>query len=76
MGFEPGPIERFDLASYGVPAGSFVCLFICDMNSIIERKNPLVFMEAFQQAFQSGEKASLIIKPSAASSYPEQFHRL
>ena len=76
MGFEPGPIREIDLGTYGIPAGSFVFFFIFDLNSTLERKNPLGLITAFKQAFQSGEKASLIIKVSGGASYPVEFHRL
>ena len=76
LGFELGPVRQVDLGSYGVPAGSFVFLFIFDFRSTLERKNPLGLISAFKQAFQSGEKVSLIIKVSYGASHPEDFHRL
>ena len=33
-------------------------------------------ISAFKQAFQSGEKVSLVIKVSRGASHPEEFHRL
>jgi GT2 family glycosyltransferase/glycosyltransferase involved in cell wall biosynthesis len=76
MGFESGPISTVDLDSYGVPAGSFVFLFIFDMNSTLARKNPLGLMAAFKQAFQRGERVSLILKTSGGTSFPEDFHQV
>ena len=76
LGFELGPVRQVDLSSYGVPAGSFVFLFIFDLNSTLARKNPLGLISAFKQAFQSGEKVSLVIKVSRGASHPEEFHRL
>jgi GT2 family glycosyltransferase/glycosyltransferase involved in cell wall biosynthesis len=76
LGFEVGPVRQVDLSSYGVPAGSFAFLFIFDLNSTFERKNPLGLISAFKQAFQSGEKVSLIIKVSRGARYPEEFYRL
>ncbi|HKM52579.1 MAG TPA: glycosyltransferase [Isosphaeraceae bacterium] len=76
LGFELGPVRQVDLNYYGVPAGSFVFLFIFDLSSNIERKNPLGLISAFKQAFQSGEKVSLVIKVSRGARHPEDFHRL
>ena len=76
LGFELGPVRQVDLGFYGVPAGSFVFLFIFDLNSTLARKNPLGLISAFKQAFQSGEKVSLVIKVSRGASHPEEFHRL
>ena len=76
LGFELGPVRQVDLGSYGVPAGSFVFLFIFDLNSTLARKNPLGLISAFKQAFQSGEKVSLVIKVSRGASHPVEFHRL
>jgi glycosyltransferase involved in cell wall biosynthesis len=64
MGFELGPVRRIDLGSYGVPSDSFVFLFIFDLTSVFERKNPLGLIAAFEQAFCLDEKVKLIIKPS------------
>ncbi len=76
LGFELGPLRQVNLATYGVPAGSFVFLFIFDLNSTLARKNPLGLISAFKQAFQSGEKVSLVIKVSRGASHPVEFHRL
>jgi GT2 family glycosyltransferase/glycosyltransferase involved in cell wall biosynthesis len=76
MGFELGPIAKVDLATYGVPSGAFVFLFIFDMNSTIARKNPLGLMTAYKQAFQNGENASLIVKTSGGVTHCEDFYLL
>ena len=76
LGFELGPVRPVDPSFYGVPAGSFIFLFIFDLRSTLERKNPLGLISAFKQAFQSGEKVSLIIKISGVANHPEEFHRL
>ena len=76
VGFELGPVRQVDLSSYGVPAGSFVFLFIFDLNITIARKNHEGLISAFKQAFQSGEKVSLIIKVTHGAIYPEHLQRL
>jgi len=76
LGFEVGPVRPVDLSTYGVPAGSFVFLFVFDLNSTIERKNPWGLISAFKLAFQNGEKVSLVIKLSRGANYPKEFQRL
>ncbi len=76
LGFEVSPVRPVDPSFYGVPAGSFIFLFIFDLRSTLERKNPLGLISAFKQAFQSGEKVSLVIKISGVANHPEEFHRL
>ncbi len=39
LGYETGPVRNIDLASYGVPAGSFVFLFIFDFNSTLAQES-------------------------------------
>ncbi len=76
LGFELGPVRQVDLGSFGVPAGSFVFLFIFDLNSSLERKNPLGLISAFKRAFCRGEEVTLIIKVSRGGHFPEDFERL
>ncbi|MGA7499748.1 MAG: glycosyltransferase [Isosphaeraceae bacterium] len=76
LGVELGRIREVDLGSYGVPADSFVFLFLFDLSSNLERKNPLGLISAFKQAFRRGEKVKLIIKVSRSTAHPEDFDRL
>ena len=76
MGFELGPIREIDLGTYGVPAKSFVFLFIFDLSSTLERKNPLGLIAAFRHAFRREENATLIIKVTRGAHHPEDLDRL
>jgi glycosyltransferase involved in cell wall biosynthesis len=76
LGFRVEPLRPVDLRAYGITPGSFVFLFIFDMNSTLERKNPLGLISAFKEAFRNGEEVSLIIKVSRGARFPVEFHRL
>ena len=76
MGFELGPIREIDLGKYAVPADSFVFLFIFDLSSTLERKNPLGLIAAFRQAFRREENATLILKVIRGALHPEDLDRL
>ncbi len=52
------PIER---ATLGLPP-SFLFFFTFDFMSIVERKNPLGLIAAFERAFEPGEGAALVVK--------------
>ena len=51
-------------------------LYMFDMNSITERKNPLGLIAAFRKAFRRGEDAVLVIKVSRGKEHPVEFARL
>ena len=55
----PPPFTREDL---GLPLDRFVFLFVFDMFSLVERKNPFGLLEAFTRAFEPGEGPLLVIK--------------
>src|SRR3954447_13437559 len=50
-----------DRTHFDLPTG-FLFLFCFDFFSVVERKNPIAVIEAFQQAFTPGEGAVLLIK--------------
>lgn len=60
----------------GVEAEDFVFLFIFDFHSHFLRKNPLAIIEAFRKAFNTAERARLVIKCVNADSNPCDFARL
>lgn len=47
---------------FGIAPDEFLCLFIFDYFSDVERKNPYAVVETFKRTFTSGERARLIIK--------------
>ena len=55
---------------FGLPADAFLFGYIYDVNSYIERKNPLALIEAFRREFGDSREAMLVLKqtngPSAA----------
>lgn len=66
------PVEPADLdaSALGMPEG-FCFLFVFDFRSVLRRKNPLGAVEAFRQAFEPGEGASLLIKTVGGESHPD-----
>ena len=57
----------------GAADGEYVYLFVFDVNSHLERKNPLAVVEAFTRAFAPTEPARLVIKTVNAASNAEGF---
>jgi len=48
---------------YGLPAKTFLFLYIFDFNSSVARKNPLAAVQAFKQAFKPADKTvGLVLK--------------
>jgi glycosyltransferase involved in cell wall biosynthesis len=70
-GVELGEIEPVEKAQLGIPAEHYVFLFMFDMCSQIERKNPIAVIRAFRAAFRRDDKATLVIKVSRGSSDPQ-----
>jgi glycosyltransferase involved in cell wall biosynthesis len=64
---EVGDMETVTKTELGVPQDHFVFLFMFDMFSDFERKNPLAVIRAFRRAFRRDEKATLILKTGATS---------
>jgi glycosyltransferase involved in cell wall biosynthesis len=75
-GVEVGRVEPVSRAELGIAEDHCVFLFMFDMYSELERKNPLAVIRAFQQAFGAEEKASLVIKVSRGNADPEGLRRL
>jgi glycosyltransferase involved in cell wall biosynthesis len=63
-GIAIGRVEGVPKEDLGIPADHYVFLFMFDMRSEFERKNPLAVIEAFRAAFSADENATLIIKTS------------
>jgi glycosyltransferase involved in cell wall biosynthesis len=75
-GVEVGPIQTISKSDLGIPHDHYVFLFMFDMYSEIERKNPLAVIRAFRAAFARNEKASLVIKVSRGQADPAGLKRL
>jgi glycosyltransferase involved in cell wall biosynthesis len=70
-GLELPPFDALPRSYFGLSSDRFVFSFVFDMNSRIQRKNPLGLIRAFRQAFRRDEPADLVIKVSP----PESFYR-
>lgn len=69
----PHPVPAPGRRKAGYAAGSVVrCLYIFDVGSLWERKNPQAALAAFVRAFRPGE-AELTFKVSNADADPERF---
>ena len=67
------PLSRKEL---GLNDEDFIFLFVFDLASIMERKNPLGLIRAFKLAFNSMPKVKLVLKVSRAENYPEEIKLL
>jgi glycosyltransferase involved in cell wall biosynthesis len=68
---------RLDRSHFGIPLDDFVCLFSCDFNSWISRKNPEATIGAFRKAFGNHRKdVRLIIKTINGHQHPDQLNAL
>lgn len=61
---------------FGLRPGRFLCAFLFDMGSAMERKNPLGLIRAFRIAFARTDPADLVIKVSRGDARPEEFAQL
>jgi len=67
----PLPRERF-----GIDPIKYLFLFMFDMGSVMERKNPLGLIRAFRQAFAIDAPVQLAIKVSRGTSRPDDYAQL
>ncbi|HEY4302418.1 MAG TPA: glycosyltransferase family 4 protein [Candidatus Didemnitutus sp.] len=63
-------------AKFGLPSDRFLFLFIYDLNSYSERKNPGAVIEAFRLSGLAGANASLVIKVHNVPGNQADFERL
>lgn len=61
---------------YGLPEDKFLFLFLYDLNSYSERKNPTAVLEAFRRSGLAGRGAALVIKVHNVPTNPGDFERL
>jgi glycosyltransferase involved in cell wall biosynthesis len=72
-GVSVGRVEPINRAEFGIGKDDFLFLFMFDMKSYMERKNPLGLIKAFQQAFRPDDRVKLMIKVSdGRMNLPEQ----
>ncbi len=72
----PPHAPRGGRADFGLTDGEFVVLFAFDLQSEMERKNPLALLEAFRRAFRPHDRARLVLKVTSARERPEERRRL
>jgi glycosyltransferase involved in cell wall biosynthesis len=61
---------------FGLPVDKFLFLFIFDLHSILERKNPLGLIAAFKKAFTGKDDALLVLKCSHSEDCPAELAAL
>ena len=72
-GIEMRSIETCTPEELGVPAGRFTFLCMFDLDSVMQRKNPLGAVEAFLRAFPHESPVSLLIKAGRRANHPEAY---
>lgn len=70
-GIELPPFESLAKTHFGLDPERYSFAFVFDMNSRMQRKNPLGLIEAFRRAFGPNEPVELVIKVSP----PESFYK-
>jgi glycosyltransferase involved in cell wall biosynthesis len=63
-------------AKYGLPEDKFLFLFLYDLNSYSERKNPAAVLEAFRRSGLAGQGAALAVKVHNTAGNPADFEQL
>ncbi len=63
-------------AQFELPADRFKFLFLYDLNSYQERKNPHAVISAYREAFPAEDGVHLVIKTQNPDKNPEAFHQL
>ena len=59
----PGEVQRLGRAHFGLPADSFLFLYVFDFLSFLERKNPQAAIRAFHRAFDRADsRVGLVLK--------------
>ncbi|MGI9088413.1 MAG: glycosyltransferase [Chthoniobacterales bacterium] len=72
-GLELGEITPVTRSSLGIPEKNYVFLFMFDMSSQMERKNPLAVIRAFAAAFPKQHDVNLVIKVTRGATKPAAF---
>jgi glycosyltransferase involved in cell wall biosynthesis len=75
-GVELGKVPALARSHFGLPADRFLFLFMFDMWSVLERKNPLAVIRAYRQAFGPDDRVALSVKVSNGHADPHGLDRL
>jgi glycosyltransferase involved in cell wall biosynthesis len=69
-------VPAISRTTLGIDRDAYMLLFMFDMKSNMERKNPLAAIEAYRKAFRSDDRVQLVIKVSDGKSNPTELARL
>jgi glycosyltransferase involved in cell wall biosynthesis len=75
-GVRLGQVPTLPRSRLGLPEDRYLFLFMFDMSSIMERKNPLAVIRAFRQAFRRQDRAALVIKVCRGDADPNSWQQL
>lgn len=75
-GIEVVEMETCRPEELGVPPGRFTFLFMFDLGSVMQRKNPLGAIEAFRRAFTGRSEAALLLKAGHADAHRAEYAEL
>jgi GT2 family glycosyltransferase/glycosyltransferase involved in cell wall biosynthesis len=75
-GVELGHFTRRPRSHFGLRDDRLIFLFMFDMASIMERKNPHALIEAFARAFRREESVQLVLKTFRGHLHPNLVHEL
>jgi glycosyltransferase involved in cell wall biosynthesis len=70
------PASGWSRASFGIPEEAFVFLFMFDLHSFIDRKNPFGLIQTFKAAFEGRKDVLLVVKCSHGGHYPLEMKAL
>lgn len=73
---ELGAVPSLQRSHFALPQDQFLFLFSFDMSSVMERKNPLGLIRAYQRAFGRDPRFGLVIKVTRGHTEPRNFRRL
>jgi GT2 family glycosyltransferase/glycosyltransferase involved in cell wall biosynthesis len=75
-GLELGEVRPVPRSRFGIPDDKLLFLFVYDMKSIQERKNPLGLIEAYRRAFRPDDRVHLAIKVSSGETNRREYARV
>ncbi len=76
ISFARPPARRGSREKFGLPADKFLFLFIYDLNSYSDRKNPRAVLDAWRRAFANRDDTGVVIKVQNRMDNPADWERL
>jgi len=68
--------KRYTKNEFGLDPNEFVFLYVFDILSVFERKNPIALVRAFKRAFSADQSVRLVLKCINEASDPANMQRL